>query len=189
MAEDQVLDNGLRQMNRFITDHTSDGIATFQSSIPSPLQWQNLPNGANFALAYATNGFPVDLSAGKDIATYQSYLTNLPGLTIPGGSVLRIVDMAPDSLSPMHRTVSLDYGVVLEGEVELVLDSGESRHLKRGDIAIQRGTSHAWRNPSKTEWGRVLFVLQESRPVQVDGGSTLGEDYGHGMDGVKPSHS
>lgn len=53
--------------------------------------------------------------------------------------------MSPGLLSPMHRTVSLDYGVVLEGEVELVLDSGETRVLKRGDVAIQRGTCHAWR--------------------------------------------
>ena len=46
----------------------------------------------------------------------------------------------------MHRTVSLDYGVVLEGEVELVLDSGETRLMKRGDVSVQRGTNHAWRN-------------------------------------------
>jgi len=46
----------------------------------------------------------------------------------------------------MHRTVSLDYGIVLEGDVELVLDSGEKRAMKQGDVAIQRGTNHAWRN-------------------------------------------
>ena len=40
----------------------------------------------------------------------------------------------------MHRTQSLDFGVVLEGEIELVLDSGETRLLKRGDVAVQRGT-------------------------------------------------
>ncbi len=60
--------------------------------------------------------------------------------------------MMPGATSPMHRTVSLDYGVVLEGEVELVLDSGEVRLLKRGHVAVQRGTNHAWRNASKSEW-------------------------------------
>lgn len=68
-----------------------------------------------------------------------------PGITISSGTVLRFVDMAPGLLSPMHRTVSLDYGVVIEGSVELVLDSGERRCLGRGDVAIQRGTCHAWR--------------------------------------------
>lgn len=46
----------------------------------------------------------------------------------------------------MHRTTSLDYGIVLEGEVELILDSGERRAMKAGDIAVQRATMHAWRN-------------------------------------------
>ena len=94
--------------------------------------------------------------------------------------------MAPGATSPMHRTVSLDYGVVLEGEVELVLDSGEKRLLQRGDVAIQRGTNHAWKNTSDTKWARMMYVLQESKPFTV-AGKTLGEDYGEGMPGVRSS--
>jgi quercetin dioxygenase-like cupin family protein len=93
--------------------------------------------------------------------------------------------MPPGAVSPMHRTVSLDYGVVLEGEMELVLDSGETRLLKRGDLAVQRGTLHAWRNTNKTEWARMLYFLQESEPLEV-GGAKLGEDYGK-MTGVPKS--
>ena len=85
----------------------------------------------------------------------------------------------------MHRTVSLDYGVVMIGEIELILDSGEARLLKAGDICIQRGTMHAWRNTSQTEWARMLYVLQACQPVVV-GGKTLEEDYGT-MAGVRPS--
>ena len=85
----------------------------------------------------------------------------------------------------MHRTVSLDFGVVLEGEVEVVLDSGETRLLKRGDLAIQRGTMHAWHNVSKTEWARMLYFLQESEPVEI-AGAKLEEDYGT-MTGVRKS--
>lgn len=99
--------------------------------------------------------------------------------------MLRIVDMRPGALSPMHRTVSLDYGVVLEGEVELVLDSGEVRLMKRGDVAIQRGTNHAWRNNSDTVWARMLYVLQEAEPLEV-AGQKLEEDYG-GIPGVRSS--
>jgi len=85
----------------------------------------------------------------------------------------------------MHRTVSLDYGVVLIGEVELVLDSGEVRLMKPRDICVQRGTMHAWRNTSKTEWARMLYVLQPSLPVSV-AGTELVEDYGN-MAGVPSS--
>jgi quercetin dioxygenase-like cupin family protein len=85
----------------------------------------------------------------------------------------------------MHRTVSLDYAVVLLGEVELVLDSGETRLMKPGDVAIQRGTNHAWRNISKTHPARMLYVLQEALPLEI-GGKKLEEDYG-GIPGVRPS--
>ena len=75
---------------------------------------------------------------------------------------------------------------MLEGETELVLDSGEMRFMKRGDVAIQRGTNHAWRNTSSTQWSRMMNVLQKPKPVQL-GEKALGDDYGEGMDGVPSS--
>lgn len=168
-----------------MTDHKSDGTTCFNTENKEVLDWH--PVGvANFALGYTTSTYPVDFQDGKDLSNYQGYLQNKPGIVIPGGTVLRIVDMAPGETSPMHRTVSLDYGVVLEGEVELLLDSGEKRLMQRGDISIQRGTNHAWVNASKTKWVRMMYVLQESEPFTV-GGKTLGEDYGEGMTGVRAS--
>lgn len=73
---------------------------------------------------------------GKDTQAYKPFLENAPGLSVPGGTVLRYVEMGPGSVSPVHRTVSLDFGIVVEGEVELLLDSGETRLMKRGDTAI-----------------------------------------------------
>jgi len=90
---------------------------------------------------------------------------------------MRMVDMPPGALSPMHRTVSLDYGVVLKGEIELILDSGEKRLMRQGDLSVQRGTMHAWRNTSSTEWARMLYILIEAKPLNFEG-KALGEDYG-----------
>jgi len=178
-------ENGLPRIHRFITDHNKEGKAIFSDAVPELLEWQKLSDGPKFSLAYATNKFPVDINNGADVARYKQYQKDLPGITVPGGTVLRFVDMLPGALSPMHRTVSLDYGVVLEGEVELVLDSGEVRLLKRGDVAIQRGTNHAWRNASPTNHARMMYVLQEASSLEV-GGKTLEEDYG-GIPGVRPS--
>jgi quercetin dioxygenase-like cupin family protein len=86
----------------------------------------------------------------------------------------------------MHRTVSLNYGVVIHGSIELILDSGETRLMKPGDICVQRDTMHVWRNASETEWARILYVLQPSKPVVVVGDKALEEDYGT-MSGVPPS--
>jgi quercetin dioxygenase-like cupin family protein len=176
----------LPSVNRFITTHNAEGKATFSDAFPEELEWKGLPNGAGFGLGYTTEQYPVDFNNDKDLSSYKSYLQSPPGLVVPGGTVLRFVDCPPNSVSPMHRTVSLDYGVVLEGEIELLLDSGETRAMKRGDVAIQRGTNHAWRNPSSTNWARMMYVLQESKPVQL-GEKALGEDYGEGMDGVPSS--
>lgn len=178
-------DNGLPKINRFVTDHDHDGTAIFSKAVPEPVPWRELPDGTRFALGYATNKIPVEMSTTADLGTYQNYLQNLPGIIIHGGTVMRIVDMKPGATSPMHRTVSLDYGVVLEGQVELVLDSGAVRLMNRGDTAVQRGTNHAWRNTSKTEWARMLYVLQEAAPISING-KPLDEDYGD-MPGVKPS--
>ena len=76
----------------------------------------------------------------------------------------------------MHRTVSIDQIVVLDGTLELILDSGEKRMLNRGDMVVQRGTMHAWRNPSKTEWVRFFAVVQPIEPIEMDG-QKLGIEY------------
>ena len=185
-SERSILDNGLPALNRLITDHDASGKAVFNNTIPDPLPWDALPDGARFSLGYATHGVPVDLNSSQDILRYNSFLEKKPGITVPGGTVCRFVDMMPGAISPMHRTVSLDYGVVLEGEVELVLDSGEAKLMRRGDIAVQRATNHAWKNVTPNGgWARMLYVLQESNPVLI-GDKSLGEDYGN-MVGVKPS--
>jgi quercetin dioxygenase-like cupin family protein len=182
-----LLDNNLPAVDRFVTDHDSDGRSIFSQRVDESMQFQELSDGARFCLGYTTRTTPVDMSNGKDLVDYQGDLDNKPGIMIPGGTVLRIVDMRPGALSPMHRTVSLDYGVVLEGEVELVLDSGEKRLMRRGDVSIQRGTNHAWRNTSSTEWARMLYVLQEAQPIAI-GSKLLKEDYG-GIPGVRPSRA
>ena len=69
----------------------------------------------------------------------------------------------------MHRTNSLDYGIVLSGSIELELDDGAVTLIEEGSIIIQRGTIHAWRNPSADTPVRVAFVLLDAIPVTVDG--------------------
>jgi uncharacterized cupin superfamily protein len=61
----------------------------------------------------------------------------------------------------MHRTETIDYGILLAGEIWLVLDEGETK-LAPGDIVIQRGTNHAWSNRT-TEPARMLFILLDGK--------------------------
>jgi len=177
--------NGLPIIHRFVTDHNKEGKAIFNKDIEEVLPWNDRHNTVRFGLGYTTTQTPVELGNGVDIENYKAHQQNPPGIMIPGGSVLRYVDVPPGHVSEMHRTVSLDFGVVLEGVIDLVLDSGEVRRMNRGDVAIQRGTNHEWRNASNDQWARMMYVLQETKPIMIDG-RQLGEDYG-GMQDVKPS--
>ena len=168
----------LRRHYRYITAHDASRKGVFDNSLAEEAPVRPvLGSTYEFSLMYTSTGAPVSMANDQDVSSYTSYLKEAPALTIPGGTVCRTVDFPPDSISPMHRTLSLDYGVVLEGEVELVLDSGETRLLKRGDVAVQRQTNHAWRNISKDEWARMLFVLQSAEPLTV-AGELMVEDEG-----------
>ena len=63
----------------------------------------------------------------------------------------------------MHRTETVDYGIILEGEIYLLMDDTEV-HLKQGDVIVQRGTNHAWSNRSDSVC-RMAFVVIDG---QVD---------------------
>lgn len=179
--------NQLPPVNRYVTSHNSKGEAIFSNDIPNEVPRNDLPGGrANFYLGYTTTGFPVSLNNDVDVDNYKPLLASPPGLTLSNGSVCRVVDFAPARpKGAMHRTVSIDYGVVIEGEMECLLDSGEKRMMKPGDICVQRATAHAWRNLSDEKWARMLFVLIASEAPKIDG-KELGEDI-HTVEGVKNS--
>ena|SRR5450432_1270590 len=149
-------------IRRVVTGHDRNGSANIfidDLTVPS-----GVGRGATeFALIWTTPTVPADNNDDADGATREA------GLTLHGGSVIRVVDLAPAHVSPMHRSNSIDYGIVLSGEVELELDSGDTTKLGPGNIIVQRGTNHLWRNPSATEWCRIVFVLIEASPVQIDG--------------------
>jgi hypothetical protein len=132
--------NENRTVHRFITTHDAEGKAIFSDAIPTeaPIREIGTDGNMTFSLMYTNPSFPANMDGEKDISTYQGYMTTPPKITLPGGSICRVCDFAPGYLTAMHRTPSLDFGVCLEGEVELVLDSGETRVLKRGDVAVQR---------------------------------------------------
>jgi quercetin dioxygenase-like cupin family protein len=161
----------LHPIKRFITTHDSEGRSTIMSSIPEQATpWQQLPTAAMF-LAYTTEHSPVSLE--DDTNRYARLLQTPPGLSY-GSSVCRVVDLAPGDVSPMHRTQTIDYGFVIEGKVELILNDC-TKVMERGDICVQRATMHAWRNMSSTEWARIAFVLIPCEKPVV-GGKELGED-------------
>lgn len=152
----------LPPVRRVVTGHDGQG----KAAVRSDERFATLPipaGDAEFALIWTAPELPVDNNDETDGRHRDA------GLTLRGGSVIRVVDMLPNRSSPMHRTNSLDYGIVLTGELELVLDDGSTTLLRAGDIVVQRGTIHQWRNPSATVPCRVVFVLTEAHAYVHDG--------------------
>jgi len=73
------------------------------------------------------------------------------------GTIFRVVDFPPGAKGEMHRTRSIDYAVVLEGEIDMLLDDSEV-HVRAGDVLVQHATHHAWQNRSSANC-RIAFIL------------------------------
>jgi quercetin dioxygenase-like cupin family protein len=145
------------KVRRVVTGHNAKGEAIVLTD--DEVVGQSVLGGeAEFAVIWKTTTNPVDNDDATDRAAEPT------GLTQENGTLLRVVHMPPGMRSVMHRTNSLDYGIVLEGQVDLELDSGRITHLKTGDIVIQRGTIHAWVNPRTTP-ACMAFVLIDARPA------------------------
>ena len=152
----------LSPYRRVVTGHDASGRAIVRSD--AAFRTEAIASGdAAFSLVWTTPTVPVDNDDPVDGRERDA------GLTLERGSVIRVVDMLPGGISPMHRTNSLDYGIVLSGDVELELDDGVKTIVGPGSIIVQRGTMHRWRNPSDAVPCRIVFVLIEASPVTVNG--------------------
>lgn len=143
-------------VRRVVTGHDINGkaIVIFDGVVSSaPL----LRAGAEASVIWTSKGFPVDLS-GKDDQAKRPVATSEPD-----GTVFRVISYAPGVAPRNHRTESIDYAVVISGEIEMELDETVV-HLKAGDVLVQRGTIHNWVNRG-TEPCVIAFVLIAGMPV------------------------
>jgi quercetin dioxygenase-like cupin family protein len=137
------------KIRRVVTGHDKDGKAVVQSD--TEIEGKPGRPGFSHAVLWATRELPPKLTA-EDPAAWEI------GTTIAGGSVFRIIRYDPGVARRMHRTDSIDYAIVLAGEIDMELDDGKETHLKAGDVVIQRATVHNWINRG-AEPCLIAFVL------------------------------
>lgn len=168
-------------IRRIVTGHDSDGRSCIVEDGPSPAV-RLVPERPGYRVTnlWRTTGSPVDIDESDTILEQQGVAPP------PNGTVIRIIGIPPEAADPderkrqaaatfgklfadadhrledkrhpgMHVTESVDYAVVLEGELTAILDNDETA-MRAGDVLIQRGTNHAWANRSG-KMARVLFVL------------------------------
>lgn len=174
--------SNLSALKRYITTNTVDGTSVF-SSVPPDAPSRTLPDGPQVTFCYGTDHFPIKLEQDRDLKSYQHLIENPPGIVVPNGFVCRIIDLPPGYTSPMHRSMSVNFNVVIEGQLELALDSGEKRILGAGDSAIQRAINHTWSNVSSTDWARMVAVPVPAEPLEIGGNQVAAT----GIPGMGPS--
>jgi mannose-6-phosphate isomerase-like protein (cupin superfamily) len=117
--------------------------------------------GALYSVIWSSEGFPVNNDGDADPSGKKI------GTTISDGTVFRIVSFGPGVAPRNHRTDSIDYAVIMSGEIDMELDVGKV-HLKAGDVLVQRGTIHNWVNTG-SEPCVIAFTLVAAKSVTAGG--------------------
>ena len=172
-----------RAVRRVVTGLTADGKSTIIMDGPAPQVTQGADPEGGSTVLWVTRSSPASNTGSEDAAP-AGVRNSVPPADV-GGTILRIVDFLPASrVTPapartmsgvhhtddrsarypgFHMTDTIDYALVLEGEVYAVLDEAETL-LRAGDVLIQRGTFHAWDNRSDKVC-RIAFVLIDAEPL------------------------
>src|SRR5882762_10323334 len=169
----------VRPTRRVVTGHDANGKAVVVIDGAATNATLRKATGLVSTLLWVAEESPAELSRSTDKAAREIGVA-----PPPRGSIFRIVDFPPSvdfgavdnaamlremgigagqgdaRHAAMHRTKSIDYAVVISGEIDMLLDDSEV-HLKAGDVLVQQGTNHAWVNRGK-ENCRIAFVLIEA---------------------------
>jgi quercetin dioxygenase-like cupin family protein len=147
-------------VRRVVTGHNTNGRAVVKIDEVSKNIISGRP-GATSCVLWTTESFPVNNTGDADEALRKV------GTTLENGTVFRVVEFAPGVAPRNHRTDSIDYAVVVSGEIDMEMDESVV-HLKAGDVLVQRGTIHNWVNRGAKPCV-IAFVLVDAAPVKVGG--------------------
>jgi quercetin dioxygenase-like cupin family protein len=143
------------RVRRVVTGHDAAGRAVVRiDDAPAP---RSSRPGHEAVVVWTAQGNPADNTGDEDAALQPV------GSTLQDGSVFRVISYGPGVAPRNHRTSSIDYAIVISGEIDMELDDTVV-HLRAGDVLVQRGTIHNWVNNS-SEPCVIAFVLIDARPV------------------------
>lgn len=152
----------LPPIRRIVTGHDANGVAKVLIDAPATNVRSSRP-GSFSRLMWLTDETPADISIGEDVADTGARKSG----TMPpvNGTRFAINDIPPGRPGRMHRTETVDYAIVLAGEVDMEMDDSTVT-LKAGDVVIQRGTNHSWVNRSDKP-ARIAFILVDAKPLGI----------------------
>ena len=148
-------------LRRVVTGHDEKGKAVVLIDEIMNAARSMRPNHQGHGI-WATDDYPANLNSNLDGKKIE------PGPPGDCSSKFRITEYGPGVTARMHRTQSIDYVIIMKGEIDMELDDGVIVHLKEGDVCVQRGTIHNWKN-NGTSPCLVAFILLPAKPIQIQG--------------------
>jgi quercetin dioxygenase-like cupin family protein len=149
-------------VRRVVTGHDAKGRAVVLID-ETAKNLQTPRPGISASVIWTTDTFPADNDGSADGAARKV------GTTLAGGTVFRVIEFMPGNAERVHRTDSIDYAVVISGEIDMQLEPGDPEvHLKAGDVMVQRGTVHNWINRGSASCV-IAFVLIDAKPATAGG--------------------
>ena len=148
-------------IRRIITGHDGDVAKVLIDSAASNAKYPAA--GTVSTLIWSTDSSPAKIPAGTGA---EDMGARILGTAPPkNGTRFAVIDFPPGNTPHMHRTETIDYVIVLEGEIEMDMDESTVK-MKAGEIMVQRGTNHAWANRSNAR-ARIAFVLMDAEPLGI----------------------
>ncbi len=144
------------KIRRIVTSHNPQGKAIVGSDELIESRPGVMDKTLQNAFLWCTDSMPAD-AFGEDPRTGKVELS--PG---PNGTIFRVLELPADNEAHMHKTETVDYVIVTEGECDMILDDGAEVHMTAGDVMIQRATWHGWVNRGSKPC-RIFFVLVDAR--------------------------
>ena len=155
-------------VRRIVTGHDADGKAVVATDERLTAVSRRIGANITGCEIWSTDRMPVDNSAAAEAAQRAGFVKRYNYVGTGEGTVIRITEWAPGHARFTHRTETVDYAIVLSGEIDLELEKGEVVHLKTGDVVVQRGTTHTWVNRG-TVPAVTAFILIDANPAEVNG--------------------
>jgi len=156
------------EVRRIVTGHDADGKAVVITDERLTAVSRRIGANITGCEIWSTDRMPVDNSAAADAAQRAGFIKRYNYVGTGQGTTIRVTEWAPGHARFTHRTETVDYAILLSGEIDLELDNGETVHLKPGDVVVQRGTIHTWINRGSVP-AVTAFILIDAKPAEVNG--------------------
>ena len=155
-------------VRRVVTGHDANGKAVVASDERLSAVSRRIGANVTGCEMWSTDRMPVDNSAEAAAAQRAGFVKRYNYVGSGEGTTFRITEWAPGHARFTHRTETVDYAILLSGEIDLELENNEVVHLKPGDVVIQRGTTHTWVNRGSVP-AVTAFILIDAKPAEVNG--------------------